>query len=197
MKTLVLASSNEHKVKEFKKILNDFNIITMKEIGFNDDIEENGETASENALIKAEAIHKFCEAQGLKYYVVTDDTGLCVSALNGAPGVYSARYAGGHGNSEANRNKVLKELEGKADRSAYFNCAIALISPSGKKVVVEGQTDGVITVKPEGDNGFGYDSIFFSNDLGKTFAVASEEEKNSVSHRGRALEKLLKEIDNI
>ncbi len=197
MKTLVLASSNEHKVKEFKKILNNFNIITMKEIGFNGDIEENGETASENALIKAEAIHKFCEGQGLKYYVVADDTGLCVNALNGAPGVYSARYAGGHGNSEANRNKVLKELEGKADRSAYFNCAIALISPSGKKVVVEGQTDGVITAKPEGDNGFGYDSIFFSNDLGKTFAVASEEEKNSVSHRGRALEKLLKEIDNV
>lgn len=197
MKTLVLASSNEHKVKEFKKILNGFNIVTMKEIGFNGDIEENGETASENALIKAEAIHKFCEAQGLKYYVVADDTGLCVNALYGAPGVYSARYAGGHGNSEANRNKVLKELEGKVDRSAYFNCAIALISPSGKKVVVEGQTDGVITAKPEGDNGFGYDSIFFSNDLGKTFAVASEEEKNSVSHRGRALEKLLKEIDNV
>ncbi len=197
MKTLVLASSNEHKVKEFKKILNDFNIITMKEIGFNDDIEENGETARENALIKAEAIHKFCEAQGLKYYVVADDTGLCVNALNGAPGVYSARYAGGHGNSEANRNKVLKELEGKADRSAYFNCAIALISPNGRAIEVEGQTDGVITAKPEGDNGFGYDSIFFSNDLGKTFAVASEEEKNSVSHRGRALEKLLKEIDNI
>ena len=197
MKTLVLASSNEHKVKEFKKILNGFNIITMKEIGFNDDIEENGKTASENALIKAEAIHKFCEAQGLKYYVVADDTGLCVNALNGAPGVYSARYAGGHGNSEANRNKVLKELEGKADRTAYFNCAIALISPNGRVIEVEGQTDGVITAKPEGDNGFGYDSIFFSNDLGKTFAVASEEEKNSVSHRGRALEKLLKEIDNL
>lgn len=191
-KTIVVASNNKHKIKEIKEILTQYNVIPMKEIGFNQEIEENGKTFAENALIKANSIHKYLKESGKDYLVLADDSGLCVDSLNGEPGVYSARYAGEHGNDQANRNKLLKLLEGK-DRTAYFCCTIAIIFPDGKQQVFEGKTYGEITKDEIGKNGFGYDCIFYSDDLKKTFGEASEKEKNSVSHRSRALEQIQKE----
>lgn len=188
-KTIVVASNNLHKIKEIKEILTEYSIIPMGEIGFNEDIEENGKTFEENALIKAQTIHKYLKKSGKDYLVLADDSGLCVDALDGAPGVYSARYAGTHGNEQANRDKLLKELEGK-ERTAYFNCTIAIVYPNGEHQIFEGQTFGKITTKEIGKKDFGYDCLFYSNDLNKTFGEATEEEKNSVSHRARALEKI-------
>ena len=191
-KTIVVASNNKYKIKEIKEILTQYNVIPMEEIGFNQEIEENGKTFAENALIKANTIHKYLKKSGKDYLVLADDSGLCVDSLNGEPGVYSARYAGEHGNDQANRNKLLKQLDGK-DRTAYFCCTIAIIFPDGKQQVFEGKTYGEITKDEIGENGFGYDCIFYSNDLKKTFGEATESEKNSVSHRSRALEKIQKE----
>ena len=145
-KTIVVASNNLHKIKEIKEILTEYSIIPMGEIGFNEDIEENGKTFEENALIKAQTIHKYLKKSGKDYLVLADDSGLCVDALDGAPGVYSARYAGTHGNEQANRDKLLKELEGK-ERTAYFNCTIAIVYPNGEHQIFEGQTFGKITTK--------------------------------------------------
>lgn len=188
-KTIVVASNNLHKIKEIKEILTEYSIIPMGEIGFNEDIEENGKTFEENALIKAQTIHKYLKKSGKDYLVLADDSGLCVDALDGAPGVYSARYAGTHGNEQANRDKLLKELEGK-ERTAYFNCTIAIVYPNGEHQIFEGKTFGKITTKEIGKKDFGYDCLFYSDDLNKTFGEATEEEKNSVSHRARALEKI-------
>ena len=188
-KTIVVASNNLHKIKEIKEILTEYSIIPMGEIGFNEDIEENGKTFEENALIKAQTIHKYLKKSGKDYLVLADDSGLCVDALDGAPGVYSARYAGTHGNEQANRDKLLKELEGK-ERTAYFNCTIAIVYPNGEHQIFEGKTFGKITKEEIGKKDFGYDCLFYSDDLNKTFGEATEEEKNSVSHRARALEKI-------
>ena len=193
MKTIVLASNNKHKAKEFKEILNNYEILTLNEISFYDDIEENGNTFEENALIKAKTIHKFLETKGLNYIVIADDSGLCVDSLDGAPGIYSARYAGEHGNDADNRKKLQKELEGK-DRGAYFICTIVVYYPDETYKVFEGKTYGEITKEELGNKEFGYDCIFYSKDLNKTFGESSEDEKNSVSHRGRAIKKMLKEI---
>lgn len=196
MEKYVLASNNEHKLKEFREILNDREILSLKDINFYEDIEENGSTFEENCLIKARTIAKYLKEKGLNYVVLADDTGLCVDALNGEPGIFSARYAGGHGNNQANRDLVLKNLEGKKDRSAHFKCVIVEVKPDGKELVVEGRTNGRILEEERGDKSFGYDCIFYSDDLGKAFGEASAEEKNSVSHRGRALESLLKKEQN-
>lgn len=192
MEKYVLASNNEHKLKEFREILNDREILSLKDINFYEDIEENGSTFEENCLIKARTIAKYLKEKGLNYVVLADDTGLCVDALNGEPGIFSARYAGGHGNNQANRELVLKNLQGKKDRSAHFKCVIVEVKPDGKELIVEGRTNGRILEEERGDKSFGYDCIFYSDDLGKAFGEASAEEKNSVSHRGRALESLLK-----
>lgn len=182
-KRIVAATGNAHKLKEIRAVLADFEILSQAEAGFHGDAEETGETFLENALIKARAV---CEATGLP--ALADDSGLCVNALGGAPGVYSARYSGG--GSAENRALLLKNLEGKTDRSAHFACAVALVFPDGKTVTAHGKTYGVILTEERGGNGFGYDSLFYSADLGKTFAEAEEEEKNGVSHRGRALREL-------
>lgn len=195
MKTLILASGNKHKIEEFKSILNNFEVKSMLEIGFDQEIEENGQTFMENSIIKAKAVHDFCVQKGLDCFVVADDSGLVVNSLNGEPGILSARYSGGHGNDKANRDKVISKLEGKEDRSAYFICAIALVAPNGEIVEAEGATDGIILPNEVGYDGFGYDCIFYSVDLGKSFGEASDEEKNSVSHRGRALVSLKEEIN--
>lgn len=192
MEKCVLASNNEHKLKEFREILNDREILSLKDINFYEDIEENGSTFEENCLIKARTIAKYLKEKGLNYVVLADDTGLCVDALNGEPGIFSARYAGSHGNNQANRDLVLKNLQGKEDRSAHFKCVIVEVKPDGKELIVEGRTNGRILEEERGDKSFGYDCIFYSDDLGKAFGEASAEEKNSVSHRGRALESLLK-----
>ena len=189
MKTIVLASNNEHKLKELKEMIKGYKILTLKDIGFNEEIEETGTTFKENALIKAKTIHDYLKEKGLNYMVVSDDSGLCVDALNGEPGVYSARYSGNH-DFQANRDKIRKELVGKK-RDAHFMCTIALYYPNGIYEIFEGRTDGQIIDEERGKTDFGYDCIFYSNDLNKTFGEATEEEKNSVSHRSRATQKLM------
>ena len=191
--TIVIASNNKHKLEEFKEILSDYNIITLNDIGFNDEIEETGKTFKENALIKAETIHKYLKNKNMNYIVVSDDSGLCVDSLNGQPGVYTGRYAGNNCNSQANRNKLQKELIGK-NKDAYFICTIIVYYPNGEYKVFEGKTYGHISEEELGNKEFGYDCIFYSNDLNKTFGQATKEEKNSVSHRGRAIKEMLKNI---
>lgn len=182
---IVAATTNAGKLKEFRDILSDFDVVTVADVGFFDEIEENGQTFIENARLKAKTV---CEAVGLP--TLGDDSGLCVDALGGAPGIYSARYSGQ--GVPANRKLLLKNLQGEINRSAHFNCAVALVFPDGREYVAEGQTYGEITTEEtNGGNGFGYDCLFYSHELGKTFAEASADEKNAVSHRGRALHNLL------
>lgn len=188
MKKIVLASNNKHKIKEFNQILG-VEILTLDDIGYLEEIEETGTTFLENALIKASTISEYLKENGLDYDVLADDSGLCCAALNGAPGIYSARYAGGHGNIKANRDKIVEELNGK-DKTAYFNCTIVLYHADGTYEYEEGKTYGKIIEEELGDTSFGYDCIFLSDDLGKTFGEASSEEKNMVSHRARALSQI-------
>lgn len=190
MKTIILATNNTHKQKEFQELLAGIKILTLKDIGFSGDIEETGSTTRENAEIKAKAIFEFEKTKGFNFPVISDDSGLFVNALGGEPGVYSARYAGDH-NSQSNRDKVIKNLEGKNDRSAYFECTICYIDENTTKFFV-GRTYGQITKEEIGDTSFGYDCIFLSDDLHKTFGQSTEEEKDSVSHRGRAVTELKK-----
>lgn len=190
MKKLVVASNNKGKIKEIKEILKDkYQVVSMGEMGYAGDIEENGETFFENALIKAKTISEFfgCDA-------LADDSGLCVEALNGAPGVYSARYAGEHGDDKANRDLLLKNLDGKTNRRAKFVSSIVLVKADGSVVQGLGETYGTIGYIEEGTNGFGYDCIFISDDLGVSFGLASDEQKNSVSHRYRGLIDLLNNL---
>lgn len=184
---VVVATSNSGKLAEMREILSDYEIVSATEVGFHDDVEETGKTFVENALLKARTV---CHATGLP--AIGDDSGLCVNALNGAPGIYSARYSGQ--GQAANRQLLLKNLQGESNRKAYFNCAVALVFPDGREYIAEGQTFGSIATEEQGTGGFGYDSLFISDDLGKTFALATAEEKNAVSHRGRALQKLLQMI---
>lgn len=187
---IVLASNNKNKIKEFKQILKDDEILTMHDVGFYDEIDETGETFLENALIKAKTISEFLKTKGLDYPVVADDSGLCVEALNGEPGVYSARYSGVHGDDEANRQKLLKKLEGVENRKAYFQCITVEYFSDGSYKVGDGRTYGTITYKKIGDETFGFDCLFLSDDLNKTFGEASAEEKNKESHRFRAIKDL-------
>ena len=193
MKKIVLASNNKHKVKEIKEILSDYDILTLNDISFYDDIVEDGETFLDNALIKAKAISKYIKEKGLNYDVIADDSGLCCNGLDGAPGVYSARYAGNH-DDKANRNKIIEELKDK-DKSAYFVCCMVLYHPDDTYSSYEGTTSGIIISEERGKTDFGYDCIFLSDDLGVTFGEASDEDKNNVSHRKRALEKLKVDLD--
>ena len=183
---LVVASGNKNKLREIAEIFTDFEVVSQKEMGFDEDVEETGKTFAENALIKARAASK-----ALGMVALADDSGICVDALGGAPGVYSARYCGHHGSDKENRDLLLKNLEGVENRSAYFQSAIALVYPDGKELLAEGRTNGVILTEEVGEGGFGYDCIFYSDDLQKSFGVASAEEKNAVSHRFRALQALL------
>ena len=183
---LVVATGNKHKLREIAEIFTRFEVVSQKQMGFDEDVEETGATFVENALIKARAA---CKALGLP--VLADDSGLCVEALNGAPGVFSARYCGEHGNDKGNRDLLLKNLQGIENRNAHFACAVALVCPDGKEWTAEGRTYGKILYKETGEGGFGYDPIFYSDDLQKSFGVASAEEKNAISHRFRALQALL------
>lgn len=192
-RVMVLASSNTHKIKEFKEMFENEEVLSLKDINFNEEIEETGTTFFENALIKAKTIHNFLKDKNIEASIIADDSGLCVDELNGLPGVYSARYAGSHGNNKANRKKLLNELKDKKNRSAHFTCCLVEYFPSGDYIHVEGHTHGSILNEEKGDTSFGYDCLFYSNDLNKSFGEASEEEKNSVSHRGRAITKLKEE----
>ncbi len=193
MKKIVIASSNKGKIKEIKEILgNDFQVISMAEIGFNEDIEETGTTFKENSLLKARAV---CEK--LSVPVLADDSGLEVDALHGEPGVYSARYSGEPVDNARNRAFLLEKLKNETNRTAHFTCVMTLYLPDGKYFFAEGKTSGSILEKETGTCGFGYDSLFYSDDLKKSFGEASDEEKNSVSHRARALSKMVEIIKTV
>lgn len=198
MKKIIVASNNEHKIQEIKEILSGlpFEVISLKEAGIDIDVEETGETFMENAYIKASEIYKLLENKD-EYMVLSDDSGLEVDVLGGAPGVYSARFAGEHGNSKKNNDKLLGLLEGKKyeERKAKFVCAIVLILDQNNSIKVLGESEGYIGDSEKGPAGFGYDPIFYVPEFNKTFAEMTSEEKNSISHRGRALEKLLKELN--
>ena len=187
---LVLASHNKKKIVELQSIvqalLPDVQVLSLADVGLHDDIVEDGASFAENALIKARAA---CKALGC--IALADDSGLCVDALNGAPGVFSARYCGHHGSDQENRAVLKKNMQGKTDRNAHFTSAIAIVYPDGRELVAEGHTYGKILEKETGNGGFGYDCLFFSNDLQKSFGEATAEEKNAVSHRYRALQAML------
>lgn len=189
MEKIVLASNNKHKVEEFKKFFASEQLLTLEEIGFSEEIEETGKTFFENSLIKARAVSDFCKKNGIVATVIADDSGLCVEALNGAPGVMTARYGGDH-DPAAGRARLLEELKGEKNRKAYYECAIVKMAPDGKYIYASGKTFGTITENEQGDKGMTFDRLFLSDDLGKTFAQVSIEEKNSVSHRARAFEDL-------
>ena len=201
-KIIVIASSNLHKLKEFAKMFSenettkDYKFLTLKDIEFFDDIDETGETFEENALIKANAVNKFLKSKNLQYYVIADDSGLCVDALGGAPGVYSARYAESH-NDEANRAKLKRELLGKENRQAKFMTCLVFMKPNGEYISCIGETKGEILPEEKGSLEFCYDPLFYSYDLKKSFGESTEAEKNSVSHRGRAVANLIKKLKNI
>ena len=187
MNKIILASDNKHKIKEFKEIFSDCEVLALKDIGFYDEIIEDGESFEENSLIKARAVSKFLKEKGIEATVIADDSGTCVEALNGEPGIYSARYSGDHDFAK-NREFLLEKMKGIENRKACFVCCLVELYPDGTYVVAEGKTYGKITHEERGDTSFGYDCLFFSDDLGKTFGEATQEEKNSVSHRARAIE---------
>ena len=191
---LIVASNNQNKIREIKKILQNKveEVISLKDAGIFVDVEETGKTFQENALLKATAIRNLLKDKS--FAVLADDSGLEVEALNGAPGIFSARFAGENKNDSDNRKKLLTLLKNKKNRKARFVCALVLINENDDKISVTATSDGEITEKETGDNGFGYDSLFYSYDLKKTFAEASDDEKNSVSHRARALLQLQKKL---
>ena len=191
---LIAATRNKGKLEEITQILAPFpfDIISMTEAGITDDIEETGSTFEENALIKAKKVLRTTGE-----IVLADDSGLEVDYLNGAPGVYSARYAG-EGASDMDRNrKLLDALAGvTADkRSARFVCAIAVVFPDGNDIVVRGKCEGMIALEPKGSTGFGYDPLFYIPSLGATIAQLDSVTKNSISHRGNALRKLAEKLE--
>ena len=189
MKRILLASNNVGKIRELSAMLDGCEIVCPRDMGIEFDVEETGSTFYENALIKAQALFALC---GLP--TIADDSGLCVDALGGAPGVHSARYSGG-GDKE-NNAKLLQELSGVTDRKAHF-CSCIVYYDGESIVEGTGNTYGTIGFKEEGDGGFGYDPLFISDDLKKSFGLATAEEKNSVSHRYRALKALKEKLNAV
>lgn len=194
MEKIVVASGNRGKIREIKEIFRNYDVISMREAGFDREIDETGSTFEENAVIKARAV-----SEALGCIALADDSGLCVDALGGAPGVFSARYAGGHGDDGANNALLLENMSSVPDekRGAYFESCVALCLKDGTVVTASGRTYGRILRAPDGEGGFGYDPVFFSSELGKSFGRASAEEKNAVSHRAKALAALAQKIGGI
>ena len=188
----ILATKNKGKVKELKEIIKGADIITMDEAGFHEDIEEGGKTFEENALIKARAV-----SSALGVPTIADDSGLEVFALSMRPGIYSARYAGENATDADRVAKLLSEMEGREDRRARFVCAAALCMPDGREIVCRGETNGNLLLAPQGTGGFGYDPIFVPEGFQKTFAEIPAEEKNKISHRRRAFDKLSETIKKL
>ena len=193
----VLASHNAHKLAEIRTILADEfdKVLSLKDVGIEVDIDETGTTFEQNAYIKAKAIADLLPG----YAVVADDSGLCVPCLNGEPGVYSARYAGEVCDDHANNRLLLHNLHEREktlprDRNAYFVSAVVLLFPDGRYISGEGRVDGTILDEYRGNGGFGYDPLFLCTELNKTFAEATAGEKNSVSHRARALAALKRKL---
>ena len=195
MKTLeiVIATNNPNKVEEYRQMfasISNIKLFSLKDENIHIEIEENGKTFKENSLIKAESISKLTDK-----FVLADDSGLEIEALDNFPGIYSARFMEGKPYKEK-WAAIFEMLKNKENKNAQFHCAITFITPTKEKYVFEGIEKGYITEKIEGENGFGYDPIFFSNSLNKTFGNATEEEKNAVSHRGKAFSQLLEFIKN-
>ena len=180
----VLATHNPGKLAEMKAILSELGVevVSPAEAGVEVDVEETGTTFAENAMLKARAV---CAAAGLP--AIADDSGLCVDALNGGPGVYSARYGGEELDDRKRRLLLLRNLRGQTTRAAHFTCAVACAFPDGDTLTAEGRCDGAIAFAPLGEGGFGYDPVFLIPEKGKTFGQLSPEEKSAISHRGKAL----------
>ena len=194
---ILLATRNKNKAREVARILSEYadrlgeiELVTLYEVGFTEDVEENGSTFEENAMIKAKA----GAVSGL--VTLADDSGIEVDALCGAPGIYSARFAGGHGDDAANNALLLEKLAGvpREKRTARYAVAIACVLPSGESFTVRGTTEGLILNQYDGEGGFGYDPLFWSLDLQKSFGRATPDEKNAVSHRGRAVRRAAEEL---
>ena len=188
----VLATHNPGKLKEMGAILARFGVevVSPKDLGLTVDVEETGTTFAENAMLKAKAI---CAAAQLP--AIADDSGLCVDALNGGPGVYSARY-GGEGLDDRGRYMLLlNNMRGQTTRAAHFACAIACAFPNGDTLTAEGRCDGTVAFAPMGEGGFGYDPVFFVPEKAKTFGQLTAEEKSAISHRGRALESFVGKLE--
>ena len=188
----VLATHNPGKLKEMSDILARFGVevVSPGDLGITVDVEETGTTFAENAMLKAKTI---CAASGLP--AIADDSGLCVDALNGGPGVYSARY-GGEGLDDRGRCMLLlNSMRGATTRAAHFSCAVACVFPNGDTLTAEGRCDGSIAYAPLGDGGFGYDPVFLLPGTGKTFGQLSQEEKSAVSHRGKALKEFAGKLE--
>ncbi len=193
MMRLIIATGNEDKVREIDEILEGtgFEAISMKQAGYSPDIVEDGKTFEENALKKAMAVHELSGE-----YVMADDSGLCIDALDGAPGIYSARFCGEDSTYEEKFKKIFEMLADvpEEERTAQFVCAIAVVKPDGTSFTVRGECRGVLHEKPAGENGFGYDPIFYVPEFGMTTAQMDPEVKNSISHRGRALRAMVEKL---
>lgn len=189
---LIIASNNKHKIYEIKKMLGDkfSEILSLAEAGIDHETVEDGETFLENAFKKAREIAEISGAASL-----ADDSGICVDALDGAPGVYSARFSGG--DDEDNNKLLLEKLRGKANRGAHYTCAMALVYPDGKEISAEGYMYGEITDTPRGERGFGYDPLFIPTGEHRTVAEMTDDEKNAISHRANALAAILEKIKEI
>ena len=188
----VLATHNPNKVREMSAILGKLgvDVVSPGELGITVEVEETGTTFAENAMLKAKAI---CEAAKLP--AIADDSGLCVDALNGGPGVYSARYGGEGLDDKGRYTLLLQSMRGETTRSAHFTCSIACAFPNGDTLTAEGQCPGTIAFAPMGEGGFGYDPVFFVPELRKTFGQLTAEEKAAISHRGKALQAFTKTLE--
>lgn len=186
MKDIVIATGNQGKINDFKHIFKDYNVIGIKSLLPDFDVEETGTTFEENAALKSEF-----GAKTLNKIVISDDSGLEVDALDNAPGVYSARYSGEGATDQKNLELVLRNMEGDTNRKARFVCVIAVSIPGQATQTFRGEVEGEILEAPRGDNGFGYDPIFYVESKGKTTAEMTGEEKAQISHRGKAIQKML------
>jgi len=184
---IVAATTNKGKIREFQEILSElgYEVVSMHDEGIDVEIEETGSTFRENALIKARAVALLCD-----YAVIADDSGLCVDALGGAPGIYSARFAGDEATDYDRNVKLLEVMDKEENRKARYVAAIAYVSPDGKEITTEGTVEGEILREEHGTGGFGYDPLFWCTEINKCFGEATPDEKNAVSHRGRALVEL-------
>ncbi len=194
-KSILIATKNKGKAKEFTELFANYgyDVKTLLDFPEIEDVEETGVTFKENAFLKADTISK-----ELNCIVLADDSGLEVDALNGGPGIYSARFAGEHGDDQKNNQKLLEELKGlpTEKRAANFHCSLVLVGPGRAPLFVEGTVDGYILEEPRGENGFGYDPLFFAPELDKGMAELTSEEKNEISHRANAIKKLESHLDD-
>ncbi len=189
MSTYLLASNNAGKLREFREIFSEDTILSLKDVSLEIEVEEDGTTFEENAIKKASEIAKIAGMTA-----IADDSGLCVDAMGGAPGVYSARYAGEDATDQQRIEKLLVEMKNETERKAQFVSVVALCTPDGKTVTARGECEGIILHEPLGDGGFGYDPVFYVEEFDKTFGQLTGEEKNSISHRGRAIRALKEKL---